>query len=112
MGIKVNNNSDLFNKLQKQVEAAEMAGQPIKTYVKQQIDLLKVSHDEFIKTAQKQGYELNNPQVAKVEIQQYSAMRQLAQKIGLPVEEYDDFIKQVQIRVFGEENYNRFFKNK
>ncbi len=112
MGIKVNNNSDLFNKLQKQIEAAEKTGQPIKTYVKQQIDLLKMSHDEFVKTAQKQGYDLNNPRVAQIEVQQYSAMRQLAQKIGLPVEEYDEFIKQIQIRVFGEENYNRFFKNK
>ena len=112
MGIKVNNNSDLFNKLQKQIEAAEKTGQPIKTYVKQQIDLLKMSHDEFVKTAQKQGYDLNNPRVAQIEVQQYSAMRQLAQKIGLPVEEYDKFIKQIQIRVFGEENYNRFFKNK
>ena len=112
MGIKVNNNSDLFNKLQQQVEAAEKNGQPIKTYVRQQIDLLKLSHDEFVKTAQKQGYDRNNPRVAQVEVQQYSAMKQLAQKIGLPVDEYDELIKQIQVRIFGEENYKRFFEDK
>lgn len=110
MVIKMDDNSKLFTKLQRQIEAAEKKGQPIKTYVEQQIDLLKMSHDEFIKTAQKEGYELNNPQLAQVEIQQYSAMKQLAQKIGLPVDEYDNLIKNVQVRIFGEENYKRFFE--
>ena len=106
----MNNNSDLFKKLQQQIEIAEKNGQPIKTFVKQQIDLLQLSHDEFIKTAQKQGYEMNNPRVAQIEVQQYSAMKQLAQKIGLPVDEYDKLIKEVQLRIFGEENYKRFFQ--
>lgn len=110
MVIKMNNNSDLFNKLQKQIEAAEKSGQPIEKFVKQQIELLKLSHDEFIKTAKNKGYELNNPQLAQIEVQQYSAMKQLAQKIGLPVEEYDKLIKAVQVRIFGEENYKRFFQ--
>ena len=111
MGIKMNNNSDLFKALQQQVEAAEKAGQPIKTLVKQQIDLLKLSHDEFVKTAKKDGYELNNPKLAEIEVNQFSAMRQLAEKIGLPVEEYDKKIKEVRVRVFGEENYKRFYES-
>ena len=109
MGIKMNNNSDLFKILQQQVEEAEKNGQSIKTLVKQQINLLKLSHDEFVKTAEKQGYEINNPKLAQIEIQQYSAMKQLAQKIGLPVDEYDKLIKEIQIRIFGEENYKKFF---
>jgi hypothetical protein len=112
MGIKMNDNSNLFNIIQKQVEAAEKAGQPIKTFVKQQIELLRNSHDEFIKTVQEQGYDLKNPRVGDIEIQQYTAMKQLAKKIGLPVDEYDMLIKTVRIRIFGEENYKRFFEQK
>ena len=111
MSIKMNDNSNLFNKLQQQIEAAQKKGLPIKTLVKQQIALLQESHDEFIKTAQKQGYDLNNPRVGDIEVQQYSAMKQLAQKIVLPVDEYDKLIKDVRIRIFGEENYKRFFEN-
>lgn len=112
MGVKMNDNSNLFMMIQKQIEAAEKAGQPIKTFVKQQIELLKDSHDEFIKTAQKQGYDLTNPRVGDIEVQQYTAMKQLAQKIGLPVDEYDKLIKAVRIRIFGEENYKIYFEKK
>lgn len=110
-GIKMNDNSKLFKMIQEQIEVAEAKGQPIKTFVKQQIDLLKSSHDEFLKTATKEGYELNNPKLAEIEVGQYSAMRQLAEKIGLPVEEYDKKIKEVRIRVFGEENYKKFYES-
>lgn len=112
MSFKMKDNSKLFIMIQQQIETAEKAGQPIKTFVKQQIELLKDSHDEFIKTVQKQGYDLSNPRVGDIEVQQYTAMKQLAKKIGLPVDEYDKLIKDVRIRIFGEENYKRFFENK
>ncbi len=112
MGIKMNGPADNpFMVLQKKIEEAQKLNKPIDGYVKQQIDLLKNAHDEFVKTAQEQGYDLNNPRVGEIEVQQYSAMKQLAQKIGLPVDEYDEMIKSVQIRVFGEENAKRFFGN-
>lgn len=99
-----------FNSLQKKIEKAELENKPIQGMVKQQIKLLKESHDQFISRAKDEGYDIiNNPQIAEIEIRQYSAMKQLAKKIGLPVEEYDELIKNVKIRVFGEENYNRFF---
>ena len=110
MGINMNNNSDMFKMLQQQIEAAEKTGQPTKHLVQKQIDLLKNSHDEFIKTAQQQGYTMNNPRLGDIEVGQYSAMKQLAQKAGLPIEEYDKLIKDVRIRIFGEENYKRFFE--
>lgn len=100
-----------FNRLQKQIEKAQAENKPIDSYVKQQIKILQESHDEFINTATSQGYSLNHPQVGEIEVQQYSAMKHLAQKIGLPVDEYDELIKKVQIRVFGEENAKRFFGN-
>ena len=110
--IKMNNAAEnFFNRLQQQVEKAELENKPIQGLVKQQIKLLQEAHDEFISTAKKKGYDIiNNPQVGEIEVRQYSAMKQLAQKIGLPVEEYDELIKQVKIRVFGEENYKRFFE--
>ena len=104
------NNQSAFKLLQEQIETAEKKGEPIDDYVKQQIDLLKASHDEFIKTALEQGYELNNPRLGDIEVGQYAAMKKLAQKIGLPTEEYDNHIKEVRIRIFGEENYKRFFE--
>lgn len=110
MGVNMDNNSNLFKSLQQQVKVAEIQGQPIDHLVKKQIDLLKDSHDEFIKTAQKNGYEMNDPRVGDIEVSQYSAMRSLARKIGLPVEEYDKLIKDVRVRIFGEENYKRFFE--
>ena len=108
----MNKNSDLFNRLQKQIEAAEKSGLPINKLVRQQIDILKSSHDEFIKSAKENGYDMNNLHIGQIEVQQYAAMKQLAKKIGLPVEEYDKLIKDVQVRILGEENYKRFFNQK
>jgi len=111
MGIRKMNgpSENPFMLLQKQIEEAQKANKPIDSYVKQQINLLKDAHDEFVKQAQAKGYELTNPRVGEIEVQQISSMKQLAQKIGLPVQEYDDMIKAVRIRVFGEANYERFF---
>lgn len=36
-------------------------------------------------------------------------MKQLAAKIGDPTDVYDENIKRVRIRIFGEENCKRFF---
>ncbi|MCM1003266.1 MAG: hypothetical protein NC408_02875 [Candidatus Gastranaerophilales bacterium] len=112
MGVGMNNNSNLFMKIQQQIETAEKAGQPISHLVKQQIELLKGSHDEFVKTAADKGYDKASFTFGKMEIDYFAAMRQLAQKIGLPLDEYDERIKQIQIRIMGEENYNRVFGNR
>lgn len=109
--MKMNNATEqFFNRLQQQIEKAELENKPIQGMVKQQIKLLQQAHDEFVSTAKREGYDMRNPQVGEIEVRQYSAMKQLAQKIGLPVDEYDNLIKQVKIRVFGEENYKRFFE--
>ena len=99
-----------FYKLQQRVEKAESENKPIQGLVEQQIKILQDAHDEFISAAKRKGYDLSNPQVGEIEIRQYSAMRQLAKKIGLPIEEYDELINKVKIRVFGEENYKKFFE--
>lgn len=100
-----------FRELQLQIEKAQLENKPIDNYVKQQIELLKTAHDEFIQEAKQQGYDINTPSIADIELQQYYAMKQLAQKIGLPLEEYDALIKNVKIKVLGKENYKRFYEN-
>lgn len=108
--MKMNNATEqFFNRLQQQIEKAELENKPIQGMVKQPIKLLQQAHDEFVSTAKRERYDMRNPKLGEIEVRQYSAMKQLAQKIGLPVDEYDNLIKQVKIRVFGEENYKRFF---
>ena len=62
------------------------------------------------KSAADDGCELTNQKLGEIEVRQYSVMKQLAKRAGLPVEEYDEYIKKVRIRIFGEENYKRFFE--
>lgn len=101
-----------FNRLQQKIEIAEKQNRPIKSLVEQQIKLLKEVHDEFIAEAKLKGHDMADKKLGEIEVRQYSAMKQLAKKAGLPVEEYDEYIKKVRIRVFGEENYKRFFEEK
>ena len=102
-------NTAKFNLLQKQIEKNESQGIPVMNLLKQQIDLLMDSHEEFIRSALASGYDLRNTMIGEIEVQQYSAMKQLAQKAGLPIQEYDDLIKQVKIRIFGKVNYKKLF---
>lgn len=101
---------NFYDKLEQKIQIAQMNNKPVKDLVEQQIKLIQEVHDEFIASAKIKGYDLNNPNLGEVEVQHYSAMKQLAQKIGLPVEKYDNLIKEVRIRIFGEENYKRFFE--
>ena len=103
------NGTDAFNQLQKLVEKAELENRPIAEYVKKQIQVLQNSHDEFVKMAKAEGYDMDSQRVGDIRVRQYAAMRQLAKKIGLPVDKYDEVIKEIRIKMFGEENYKRFF---
>lgn len=99
-----------FAELQKLIDEAIKNNEPYKRYVKEQIELLKIADYEFIEQARKEGYDVvHDPKVGEIRVRQYAAMKQLAMKIGLPVERYDEEIKKIQIGVFGEENYKRFF---
>lgn len=116
-GMNMPNRNDIymeatFESLQQKIEAAEKNGEPIDCYVKQQIAILEDAHTQFLATATAQGYQLSNPRLGEIEVRQFSAMKQLAQKIGLPSHEYEDRIKEVQTRIFGEANYKRFFEDK
>ncbi len=86
----------------KQVKEAEKLNKPIDKLVKEQIAIIECQKDEFIKRADKLG--LDELGKARVEIQLYSNLKFWAKKIGLPVDKYDKLIKDVQIRILGEEN--------
>lgn len=99
-----------FKIIQEQIEAAKTAKKPYDHLVKKQIQLLEDAHDEFIKNVKDKGLDMQNVKVGQIEISQYSAMRQLAESIGLSVEKYDNLIAGVQKRLLGEANYTKFFK--
>ncbi len=111
MAIKMDGNQNYFNRLQQKIEQAQRENKPYAHYIERQIKLLEEAHDEFVAKVTKEGYDLNSPNIGEVEVRQYSAMRALAEKAGLPLEKYDEMIKSVQVRIFGEENYERLFGN-
>ena len=98
-----------FNILSLQIEKAKENDMPIKPYVLRQINVLQDLHDDFVTRAQDQGYSLADVSVAEIEIEQFVKMKELAQSVNLPTDEYDKLIKDARIRVFGEEGYKQFF---
>lgn len=94
--------------LEQKIKQVQTDGVSINRFVLREIEILQNTLDTFLKQMDAAGRK-NDIQIAEIEIRQYAAMRQLAQKIGAPTEKYDDLIRQVKIRIFGEENYENFF---
>lgn len=94
--------------LEQKIKQAEAYGQPIDKYILREIEILQQTIDTFVEQMEKEG-RLNDAQVGAVEIRQYSAMKQLSQKINLPVDKYDKLIKEVQCRIMGQDNWETFF---
>lgn len=101
---------DEMKKLNMAIRQAESSGMPILGFCKRQIEILEKAHSEFLTQAQVEGY---NPDtsldILEVEIKQLSAMKQIAQKAGLPVESYDERIRAARVRVLGEETVKSYF---
>lgn len=102
--------TDYFNELQQRIDEAIAKNKPYNHYVKKQIELLKDSHAEFMAKVKRDGLDINQVNIGEIEIRQFSAMKALAEKAGLPTDEYDELIKNVKIRILGEENYKKFFE--
>ena len=100
-----------FNTLSIQIEQAKENGMSIKPYVEKQIDILKNLHEDFVIQVQNHGYSLVDVSVVEIEIEQFLKMKELAQSINLPTEEYDNLIQEARIRIFGEKGYKQFFEN-
>jgi len=95
--------------LEEKIKFAEHNGQSIDKYILREIEILQNAIDIFVVQA-RQRDNLDEFDIAEIEIRQYATMRQLAQKIGLSVDEYDAKIKAIKIRLFGEENYKNLFE--
>ena len=91
---------DLVQRSQKivqKIKEAEKLNKPIEHLVREQIAIMECQKDEFIKQAKNLG--LDDLGKARVEIQIYSNLKFWVKKIGLPVDKYDELIKQVQSRI-------------
>ena len=78
-------NKEEMKKLNMAIRQAESAGLPIIGLCKRQIEILESAHNEFMEQAQQKGYNIDtNLDILEVEIKQFSAMKQIAQKAGLP----------------------------
>lgn len=93
--------------LEEKIKKAQEECKPIEKYILRQIEILKLSLEEFRKES---GLSDNDITLCETELRQYAVMKQLAQKANLPIKEYDDLIANVQIRIFGESNYAKLFK--
>ena len=94
--------------LETKIQQAQAQNLPVDTYVLKQIEILQNSLDSFLEEMEENNA-LEDIQTAEIEIRQYAMMRKLAQKINAPTQKYDDLIKAVKTRIFGEENYENFF---
>lgn len=94
--------------LEEKIKLAEQNGQPIEKYILREIEILQQAIDTFVEQA-KERNNLDEFDIGEVEIKQYATMRQLAQKINYPTEKFDTAIKNIKIKLFGEEGYNNFF---
>ncbi len=104
--------NEQFIKLQQEIELAEQNHMPTKQLVIQQIQLLKEAHENLLKLAQKRGLDIeHDTRIIETEVQQFFAMRELAIKAKLPIDEYNELIKQARIRQFGKESYELFLIN-
>lgn len=105
-----NNNHFDIEYLEYKIKQAQEHNEPIDNYILHEISWLQQQLDIFLKKSKQEGKDIETDfDIAEIEIRQYAAMKQLAQKINHPCDIYDEKIKQVQVRIFGEENWENFF---
>lgn len=105
-----NNNHFDIEYLEYKIKQAQEHNEPIDNYILHEISWLQQQLDIFLEKSKQEGKDIETDfDIAEIEIRQYAAMKQLAQKINHPCDIYDEKIKQVQVRIFGEENWENFF---
>ena len=78
-------NSKKMAQVMAEIEERDRDGLPIRELCVEAIGYLEEARKEFLRHAQEAGYELTSPRVGEIEVQQYSAMRQLAERAGIKV---------------------------
>ncbi|MGN0031023.1 MAG: hypothetical protein ACI37Q_03615 [Candidatus Gastranaerophilaceae bacterium] len=105
-----NNNHFDIEYLEYKIKQAQEHNEPIDNYILREISWLQQQLDIFLEKSKQEGKDIETDfDIAEIEIRQYAAMKQLAQKINHPCDIYDEKIKQVQVRIFGEKNWENFF---
>ena len=103
----VKQSQDLVAKIQE----AEKLGKPVVELVKKHLEVLTAHYDEFVRQAD--AANIQGLERAGYEIKFLSNMKAWANKIGLPVEKYDNAIKNIRVKFLGEaEKYITFIPNK
>ena len=96
-------NKQRMHDLLVEIETLEKDNFPIKQQCTEAIACLERAHEMFVQRATNEGYILQDYRLGEIEIKQYSAMKQMAIKGGLPHEQYDHRIREVRVRLFGEQ---------
>lgn len=94
--------------LEQEIKRAKSKGESVEKYILREIEILKNTISKFLETMESQG-RLSDPNTVYIEIRQYTKIKELAEKVNLPTQEYDDLIKEAQCKVLGEKNWNIFF---
>lgn len=95
--------------LEQKIKHAKMNGEPIENFVKKQMEILENSIKIFIKKMEKEN-KIFDVEIAEIEIRQYAVIRDLAISINQPYKRFEEKIKEIQSRIVGEENWEKFFK--
>lgn len=107
-----NNKYENIEDLESKIKQAEQNNKPIDKYVKKEIIWLEQQLQNFLQIMKEKGRTIETDfDIAEIEIRQYTMMKELAQKINMPTNIYDEKIKSIQCRIFGEENWENFFGN-
>lgn len=102
------NNETELEILEQKIKEAQANGISIDKFVIRQIEILQDSINTFMKRMEAED-RLNDIQIVEIEIQQYAVMRELAKKINLQTDKYDNHIKEVKKRIFGTEDIDKIF---
>ena len=91
------------NRLMKEKAELQQKGEPIAEVSKRLIALVAEAHRQFIEEALKQGFDAKNPKLGEIEVKQFSMMKELAKDALLPTKPYAKIIRDIRVRIFGEE---------
>lgn len=102
----------IIQDLENKIKQAQLNNEPIEEFVMKEVEWLQSQLDLFLQIEIAKGKDISTDiDIAEIEIRQYATMKKLLEKINKPTDKYDKRIKEIQCRIFGEENYKIFFGN-
>lgn len=68
----------------------------------EQIEILKQIQENVLILAQQRGLSVESYSVLDIKLQQYKLMRKIAAENNLQVEQFDQLVKETELKIFGE----------